>query len=97
MPHTLDFGPLQVTVSNPKGVFIASDAIKRSIATMPKEDAKAANREAWKLRRQYERIMNRYHNVTLSPGVYVSVAGLHTVTESICKLTYRRIVVETTA
>ncbi len=85
-----EFGPLRVTVSNPRGVFIASDNLKQRIATMTVEDAKAANREAWRLRKQYERIMNRNRNATLSPGVYDSVSGPHTITESICKLTYRR-------
>ena len=85
-----EFGPLRVTVSNPRGLFIASDALKQRIATMTAEEAKAANLEAWKLRRKYERIMDRNRNATLNPGVYDSVSGPHTVTESICKLTYRR-------
>ena len=84
------FGPLVITVSNPRGVFIASDILRQRIDSMTKEDARAANREAWKLRKQYERILDRCRNVTLHPGVYDSVAGPHTLTEVICKLTYKR-------
>ena len=88
-----NFGPLRFTVTNPAGVFVPSDNLKQTIAAMSMEDATAANREAWKLRKQYERVMNRHNNATLYPGVYASVAGPHTVTEAVCRLTYRRMMV----
>lgn len=85
-----NFGPLAFTVNNYKGLFFMSDTLKARIAEMPLEGAKAANRAAWKMKRDTGKLMNRYANATLYPGMYDGPSGMYRIADVVAKETYKR-------
>lgn len=74
------------------GVPFLSDKAKELIAAMPQETAKAVNKEAWKQRKQANRIANRHSNWSMSGNIstYEHAAQHSMVAELVCKETYKR-------
>lgn len=84
------FGSLEFNVRNPRGVFVMSEQLKAKISQMTFEEAKAANSAAWKMKRECERGMARYSNVSKYPGLYDNFCGPYFVADEVRKETWRR-------
>lgn len=86
------FGPLEFKVKNPRGLFFMTDGLKRRISEMTIDDAKEANKEAWKRKRSATSTMKRYNNATIyGNGIYDDAAGDYQIADAVAKETYRRI------
>lgn len=90
-PHK--YGPLEFTVDG-LGVACMTDSLKARIAALSLEDAKAANRAAWKVRRESTRIANRHCNWSQSGNI--SIYEQHYMyanwAELVCRETYKRMI-----
>jgi hypothetical protein len=93
MRNTYKFLSLELTFLG-LGVPFLSDKAKEIIANMSVEQAKAVNHEAWKQRKQANRIANRHCNWSQSGNIstYEHAAQHSMVAELVCKETYKRMV-----
>jgi hypothetical protein len=91
MKNTYSFLTLELTFIG-LGVPFLSDKAKEIIANMPIEHAKAINKEAWRQRKQANRIANRHCNWSQSGNIstYENAAQHSMVAEEVCKETYKR-------
>lgn len=89
--HTYTFASLSITFVG-LGVPFLSEKTKETIAAMTVEGAKAANREAWKQKKENCRIANRHCNWSVSGNISIYERADHhcNVAELICKETYKR-------
>lgn len=92
MKNTYQFVTLDLTFVG-LGVPFLSDKAKEIIENMPIEHAKAVNKEAWKQRKQANRIANRHCNWSQSGNIsiYEQSAQHSMVAELVCKETWKRI------
>ena len=59
------FGVLEFNILGDTPIFFKmSDALIEKISKLPKEELAKANDDSWKLKRQSERLMKKYSNVT---------------------------------
>lgn len=84
------FGALTMGIRG-LGVYLGGPKLEEKVAALQPTEIAAANQAAWKLRRQAERTMKRYSNVTIhGHGPYDAAHLDYMVAEAVCKATWRR-------
>lgn len=72
------------------GVFFCSELLLERIRKLPPDDLRAANREAWKLRRKADRLTERYSNVSVhGSSLHDDAMHMHSVAKAICDVTWK--------
>lgn len=87
-PIKYTFGALQFSIKG-KGVFVGCDKLRARIATLSLDEAREANRAAWKQRKSAVRIANLQNNVS-KYGWNDARDQLIDVCEVVCRETWRR-------
>jgi hypothetical protein len=89
--RVFEFGPLKFGVRG-NGLFVGGPKLSAKVATLTVEQATEANRQAWKLKRQMGRTMDRYSNVTIyGSESYNAAADDYFVADAVCKATWQRV------
>ena len=88
---TYTFGTFTITFTG-LGIPFLSEKAKEIIANMTLENALAVNKEAWKQRKQANKIANRHNNISVNGNMSIyDINSAHSmVAELVCKETYKR-------
>ena len=89
---TYTFGKVSFDVKNYRGVYFLSDSVKSMIKELSVDDAKVANKEAWKKYKDCCKAANRCSNASISGNLSMNDEyGSHAdVAQQIIKFSYKR-------
>jgi len=84
------FGVLEIKLRG-LGVYLGGEKLNAKVEALSADEIRAANTEAWKVRRRAERAMERYSNVTLHGNDLHDRATLdYMVAKAVCAATWAR-------